>query len=112
MKRCKITILKTMLNEELAKAYAAPGFTRCPMMRGGQAFHADYADPDGFCDEVRKAVCQHVSARSHGAEIFRYDRRIAKGSVASRFCNDPSQRIITKIERTAKESRRGYKPIV
>ena len=32
MKRCKITILKTTLDEELAKEYAAPGFTRCPMI--------------------------------------------------------------------------------
>ena len=52
MKRCKITILKTMLNEELAKEYAAPGFDRCPMMREGQVFYADYAKPEGFCDEA------------------------------------------------------------
>lgn len=50
MKRCKITILKTTLDEELAKEYAAPGFTRCPMMREGQVFYADYAKPEGFCD--------------------------------------------------------------
>ena len=42
MKRCKITILKTTLNEELAKEYAGPDFTKCPMMREGQVFYADY----------------------------------------------------------------------
>ena len=61
MKRCKITILKTTLDEELAKEYAAPGFTRCPMMREGQVFYADYAKPEGFCDEAWKAVYQYVS---------------------------------------------------
>ena len=34
MKRCKITILQRTLNEKLAREYAAPGFTKCPMMRG------------------------------------------------------------------------------
>lgn len=72
MKRCKITILKTTLDEELAKEYAAPGFTRCPMMREGQVFYADYAKPEGFCDEAWKAVYQYVFALSHGAGVFYY----------------------------------------
>ena len=49
MKRCKITILQRTLNEKLAREYAAPGFTKCPMMREGQVFYADYAKPEGFC---------------------------------------------------------------
>ena len=52
MKRCKITILKTTLDEELAKEYAAPGFTRCPMMREGQVFYADY-----WIDREGVAIC-------------------------------------------------------
>ena len=67
MKRCKITILQRTLNEELAREYAAPGFTKCPMMREGQVFYADYAKPEGFCDEAWKAVYQYVFALSHGA---------------------------------------------
>lgn len=35
MKRCKITILKRTLQEELAKEYAGSGFTECPMMKEG-----------------------------------------------------------------------------
>lgn len=70
MKRCKITILKTTLDEELAREYAGPGFTKCPMMREGQVFYADYAKPEGFCDEAWKAVYQYVFALSHGAGKF------------------------------------------
>lgn len=70
MKRCKITILKTTLNEDLAREYAGPGFTKCPMMREGQVFYADYAKPDGFCDEAWKAVYQYVFALAHGAGTF------------------------------------------
>ena len=70
MKRCKITILKTTLNEELAKEYAGPDFTKCPMMREGQVFYADYAKPEGFCDEAWKAIYQYVFALAHGSGIF------------------------------------------
>ena len=84
MKRCKITILKTTLDEELAKEYAAPGFTRCPMMREGQVFYADYAKPEGFCDEAWKAVYQYVFALSHGAGVFYYGDWIDREGVAQR----------------------------
>ena len=71
MKRCKITILQRTLNEELAREYAAPGFTRCPMMREGQVFYADYAKPEGFCDEAWKAVYQYVFAITNRWSNFR-----------------------------------------
>ena len=63
-------ILKTTLNEELAKEYAGPDFTKCPMMREGQVFYADYAKPEGFCDEAWKAIYQYVFALAHGSGIF------------------------------------------
>ena len=67
MKRCKITIFKTTIHEDLARQYAGAGFTKCPMMHEGQVFYADYAKPAGFCDEAWKAVYQYVFALSHGA---------------------------------------------
>ena len=70
MKRCKITILKTTLDEELAKEYTAPGFTRCPMMREGQVFYADYAKPEGFCHEACKAVYHYAFALTHGEGLL------------------------------------------
>ena len=56
MKRVKITILKTTLDKELAEEYGVPGLTACPMMQKGQVFYADYAKPEGFCDEAWKAT--------------------------------------------------------
>lgn len=111
MKRCKITILKTTLNEELAKEYAAPGFTKCPMMREGQVFYADYAKPEGFCDEAWKAVYQYVFALSHGSGIFYYGDWITKEGVAICSCNDGLRPVIMKIERTDEEARISYEPI-
>ena len=45
MKKVKITILKTMLNEDLAKEYGICGLKACPMMKVGDVFYADYAKP-------------------------------------------------------------------
>lgn len=100
MKRCKITILQRTLNEKLAREYAAPGFTKCPMMREGQVFYADYAKPEGFCDEAWKAVYQYVFALSHGAGKFYFGDWITKEGVAICSCNDGLRPVIMKIERT------------
>ena len=62
MKKVKITVLKTMFFEDLAKEYGAEGLTACPFLREGQVFYADYARPDGFCDEAWKAIYQYVFA--------------------------------------------------
>ena len=43
MNKVKITVLKTTLDEELAREYGAEGLTACPMMKAGQVFYADYA---------------------------------------------------------------------
>ena len=41
MKKVKITILKTMLNEDLAKEYGICRLKACPMMKVGDVFYAD-----------------------------------------------------------------------
>ena len=56
MKKVKITVLKTTLDEELAAEYGAEGLGPCPMLREGQVFYADYAKPDGLCDEAITAT--------------------------------------------------------
>ena len=40
MKKVKITVLKTTLDEELAAEYGAEGLGPCPMLREGQVFYA------------------------------------------------------------------------
>ena len=67
MKKVKITVLKTTLDEELAREYGADGLGPCPMLRAGQVFYGDYAKPEGLCDEAWKAMYQYVFALAHGA---------------------------------------------
>ena len=68
MKKVRITILKTTLDKELAAEYGIDGLTACPMMKAGDVFYADYAKPQGFCDEAWKAIYQYVFALAHGAD--------------------------------------------
>lgn len=102
MKKVKITILKTMLDKGLAAEYGIAGLTRCPLMKKGQVFYADYAKPEGFCDEAWKAVYQYVFALAHGAGsgggLFYYGDWIRKPGVAICSCNDGLRPVIMKLE--------------
>lgn len=113
MKKVKITILKTMFDKELADEYGAVGLTACPMMKEGQVFYADYARPEGFCDEAWKAVYQYVFALAHGAgrETFYYGDWIRKPGVAICSCNDGLRPVIMKLEATEQPSEMEYTPV-
>lgn len=113
MKKVKITILKTTFDKELADEYGAVGLTACPMMKEGQIFYADYAKPEGFCDEAWKAIYQYVFALAHGAgkEQFYYGDWIRKPGVAICSCNDGLRPVIMKLEATEQPSEMEYIPV-
>lgn len=113
MKRCKITVLKTTFDKELAAEYGTEGLGACPMHKAGQVFYADYAKPDGFCDEAWKAIYQYVFALSHGADrgLFYYGDWIRKPGVAICSCNDGLRPVIFKVETTDEESTINYIPV-
>ncbi len=113
MKKCKITVLKKTFEEELAKEYGVPNLGPCPMLKEGQVFYADYAKPDGFCDEAWKAIYQYVFALSHGAsgETFYFNDWIRTPGVAICSCNDGLRPVILKIEATDENSEINYTPV-
>lgn len=114
MKKSKITVLKTTLDPELAAEYGVPGLGPCPMMQENQVFYADYAKPEGFCDEAWKAIYQYVFALSHGAgkECFYYGDWIRKPGCAICSCNDGLRPVIFKIEATEEEAKINYQPVI
>lgn len=113
VKKVKITVLKTTFDEELAAEYGAEGLGPCPMLKEGQVFFADYARPDGLCDEAWKAIYQYVFALAHGADrgLFYYGDWIRKPGVAICSCNDGLRPVIFKLEATDEESVIGYTPV-
>lgn len=102
MKKVRITVLKTTLDEELAKEYGSEGLGRCPAHAPGQVFLADHRKPDGFCDEAWKAIYQYVFALAHGADgsLFYYGDWIGRPGVAIVSCNDGLRPVIFKLEAT------------
>ena len=82
MKKCRIEVLKTTFHEDLAKEYGCKNLSTCPFHKVGDVFFADYAKPEGLCDEAWKAMYQYVFALSHGASTFYYNDWIDKEGVA------------------------------
>lgn len=113
MKKVKITVLRKTLQEDLAREYGVEGLTACPMLREGQVFYADYAKPEGLCDEAWKAIYQYVFALAHGScgELFYYGDWIRTPGVAVCSCNDGLRPVIFKLEATDIEAEIGYTPV-
>lgn len=113
MNQVKITVLKTTLDAQLAAEYGALGLGPCPMLQEGQTFYADYAKPDGFCDEAWKAIYQYVFALAHGAGegLFYYEDWIRQPGVAICSCNDGLRPVIFKLEATDRPARMHDLPV-
>ena len=112
MNRVKITVLRKTLQTDLAAEYGAEGLGTCPMLREGQVFYADYAKPEGLCDEAWKAIYQYVFALAHGAkELFYYGDWIRRPGVAICSCNDGLRPVIFKLEATDIPATLGYTPV-
>lgn len=105
MNKVKITVLKTTFDKELAEQYGAEGLSTCPFHKAGQVFYADYAKPEGLCDEAWKAIYQYVFALAHGAkeDVFYYGDWIREKGVAICSCNDGLRPVIFKLEATEAE---------
>lgn len=113
MNKVRITVLKTTLDEELVREYGVEGLTACPMMREGDVFYADYAKPEGLCDEAWKAMYQYVFALAHGSgkQLFYYGDWIKTPGVAICSCNDGLRPVIFKLEATEKKAEMDYLPV-
>ncbi len=111
MNKCKITVLKRCFEEDLAKQYGVEGLKKCPMLKEGQVFYADYSKPEGFCDEAWKAIYQYVFALAHNCdELFYFKDWIKTKGVAICSCNDGLRPVIFKLEKTDIDSKIDYTP--
>ena len=113
MNKVKITVLKTTLDPELADEYGVEGLGPCPMLKAGEIFYADYAKPQGFCDEAWKAIYQYVFALAHGAgnNLFYYGDWIRTPGIAICSCNDGIRPVIFKLEATDLPATLDYTPV-
>ena len=104
MKKVKITVLKTTLDQELAAEYGAEGLGPCPMLREGQVFVANgWQRPEGLCLSAWETMSPFVLALSHGAEDF-YQGWMRNKKSAMLSCNDGFRPVSFLLEALEEEA--------
>lgn len=103
MAKCKITVLRRELYEDLQEEYLAnPKAGKCPVFEDGQEFLVDSQDyfkmlNGQFCAEAWDCVSRYVYAALQGGSIMKGWTNDEKMMIAS--CNDGTRPVIFKIER-------------
>ncbi len=97
MKICKITVLQTTFNEEIARRFSKPGFGPCEVFREGQEFFMEdpWTMPEGFCSGAWTDIAKNVQTICLGGE---FPSAMKKGTNIS-CCVDGVRPVIFKIER-------------
>ena len=94
MKKCKITVLRTALFEDLRNEYM-PDFGPCPALKEGDVYFTGgmfgNSKPDGFCEYAWQAVQILASTLAGGGKVFGADSNIA-------CCNDGIRPVVMKLE--------------
>jgi uncharacterized repeat protein (TIGR04076 family) len=100
MKQCKITVIKTSFNDDLAKEYANPSLGPCNFNIVGQVFYSNgWMKPEGLCDNAWKSMLEYVMTLSHGGKNF-YNGWLKDENIAIVSCNDGIRPVSYKIEVT------------
>ncbi len=103
MRKCRIEVIKTHFDEELAARFGCPNLGHCFKHKVGDVFYTDYKKPDGFCDEAWKAIYQYVFAIFHNSDAFYEDRWLQQKDLAICSCNDGLRPVIFKIDAVEQE---------
>ena len=101
--KCKITVLRRELYEDLQEEFLAnPKSGKCPVFEDGQEFMVENQDflrmLDGkFCSEAWDSISRYVYSALQGGSIMRGWTNDEKVMIAC--CNDGTRPVIFKLER-------------
>jgi uncharacterized repeat protein (TIGR04076 family) len=100
MVQCKITVLKTMIFDDLID-YCNGNITSCPCFKEGQEFIAGLNKPEGFYDWAWSDLLRFLTALLTGGNfsknIFEGWMRDDKTMIAC--CTDGMRPVVFKLER-------------
>ena len=102
MTKCKITVLKRMLNPELAEIYSGVEVTKCPYFTEGQEFIGSlFEKPQNFCDWAWNDIYKVVSALNLGVNYSTgvFDNWMKEDNVMVVCCTDGLRPVSFKVER-------------
>lgn len=101
MPRCKITVIKKLLNPELAEEYCGKNVSACPCFEEGQEFIAGFEKPENFCDwawnDIYKFVAVLLSGGNFSHDLFEGWMKDDKTMIAC--CTDGIRPVVFRIER-------------
>ena len=99
--KCKITVLKTDLNEDLAGEYCQNKVDKCPAFSEGNEFIAGFEKPEGFCDWAWNDIHKFIAVLLSGGNFSKgYCNEWMKDDKTMLACCTDAVRPVTfKIER-------------
>ena len=107
MKKVKITVLRTLFFDDIAKEYGGPNVQQGCAYKPGDTWLADFRKPDGLCDEAWQSLQHYVFALAHGANDFYYSGWNKEAGTAIVSCPDGFRPVIFKLETTNIEATRN-----
>lgn len=99
--KCKITVLKTNLDKELANEYCINEVTTCPLFNEGQEFIAEFEKPEGFCDWAWNDIYRFVAVLLAGGNFSKgnFNGWMKDDKTMIACCTDAIRPVTFKIER-------------
>lgn len=97
MSKCKITVLKRTIFQDLVDEYLDGKMAQCEQFQDGQEFvvESPFSPPEGFCTWAWADIRKEVFAIKNGAEL----PWAKPTSVAITCCTDGYRPVIFKVER-------------
>ncbi len=99
--KCKITVLKRDLKEDLAQEYCQNEVTACPAFSEGQEFIAGFEKPEGFCDWAWNDIHKIVAVLLSGGNFSKghFEGWMNDDKIMLACCTDAIRPVTFKIER-------------
>ncbi len=97
--KCKITILKKMMNQDLAKEFCQETVTPCPVFQEGQVFIYDHfgegTKPANFCEHAWNDIYKFVITLASGGTFLGWMKQDQTGIAC---CTDGIRPVVFKLE--------------
>lgn len=100
MRKCKITVLNLSVNESLGKEFCVNPVTKCPVLKEGQVFIADFEQPEGFCGWAWNDISKYVNVLLGGGNFSNgaFEGWMKKPDTMITCCTDGIRPVTFKLE--------------
>lgn len=103
MKKCKITVLKKVLHQDLVDLYENPMEHACSMEVGQVFISNGWTRPEGLCESAWESMSPFVMTLAHGGKNL-YDGWMKNPRSAMISCNDGFRPVSFYIETTDEDA--------